>query len=78
MQEINAQLAFPEGRSGTGGAIILTVAAVIPAFPEGGGLSRASHSEPTRAPFSATERFINNTANATTNVSTADIQKTSK
>ena len=40
--------------------------------------SKSPHSEPPRAPFSATERFINNTANATTNVNTAAIQKVSK
>ena len=39
---------------------------------------RINHSEPTGLPFSATERFINNTANATQNVSTAIIQKVSK
>ena len=41
--------------------------------------SRATHpSEPTWAPFSATERFINRTANAMANVSAAAIQKVSK
>jgi hypothetical protein len=40
--------------------------------------SRALHSPPTRAPFSATERFMNNTANVTTKVNTAAIQKQSK
>jgi hypothetical protein len=37
-----------------------------------------NHSVPTGPPFSATERFINNTANVTTNVNTAAIQKVSK
>src|ERR1700722_10915632 len=37
-----------------------------------------NHSGPACPPFSATERFINNTANVTTNVNTAAIQKTSK
>lgn len=37
-----------------------------------------NHSVLTGPPFSATERFINNTANATTNVNTAAIQKVSK
>jgi hypothetical protein len=40
--------------------------------------SKLAHSEPTRAPFSATERFMNNTANATANVNAATIQKVSK
>jgi hypothetical protein len=37
-----------------------------------------NHSGPACPPFSATERFINNTANVTTNVNTAAIQKVSK
>ena len=39
---------------------------------------RINHSEPAGPPFSATDRFMNNTANVTTNVNTAAIQKTSK
>ncbi len=36
------------------------------------------HSEPAGGPFSATDRFMNNTANVTTNVNAAAIQKASK
>jgi hypothetical protein len=36
------------------------------------------HSPPIRAPFSATERFINNTTNVTANIATANSQKQSK
>ena len=36
------------------------------------------HSEPAGAAFSATDRFMNNTAKMTTNVNTAAIQKVSK
>jgi len=34
-----------------------------------------NHSEAAGPPFSATDRFMNNTANATKNVNTAAIQK---
>jgi hypothetical protein len=37
-----------------------------------------SYSPPMRAPFSATERFINKTAGASANINMAKIQKQSK
>ena len=39
---------------------------------------RPAHSPPMRAPFSATERFISSTTNASASVTTAKIQKQSK
>jgi hypothetical protein len=52
------------------------------AFPEADvqcrPISAASYSDPIRAPFSATERFISSTTNTSATMTTASTQNTSK
>ena len=45
---------------------------------EPGSARESVHSPPIRAPFSATERFINKTKNVTASITTANSQKQSK